>query len=129
VSGSNLREHYGIPFGAQAAHEALLSRGPPRALPAADDEERRGSKHLVSDIVIPLTHAEDHVDVHADMGRECLVLVDERGPFVSGRIERCSDVRQPWNQQHHLCVQTGYQSLGGSERAGRTVLCRGEHVN
>jgi hypothetical protein len=45
----------------------------------------------MDDVVISVTHAEDHVDVHADVGGERAMLIDERVALLTRGIESAGE--------------------------------------
>jgi hypothetical protein len=53
----------------------------------------------VNDVVIPVTHAEEHVDVHTNIGRERAMGVDQGGPLRTCRIEAGGKRRKPRHEQ------------------------------
>jgi hypothetical protein len=64
------------------------------------------------DVIKALTHAKQHVDMYAFIGRERPMLVNERGPLRADRIHLRPERSESWDDQDDARIVAGRQPFG-----------------
>jgi hypothetical protein len=83
----------------------------------------------MDNILIPVTHAEEHLDVHAHIRRQSAMLIDDRVALLTRGIESGGQRCEFRQEQDEVRVQTAGQALGDIQGTSRAVVRGREHVD
>ena len=64
------------------------------------------------DIIKAVTHAKQHADMHAFVGRKRTVLINKRGPLRTGRIKLRGERRESRDHQDDPRIVASRQPFG-----------------